>query len=203
MALWVKKRGYWDIEKYTFPRAREWAKWASERTSERSGGREWSEQSRVSGTPVQPPGYQEYDRCDLGLFWGYKIRVKWAHSQLSRWSGTFFRVHLKIVEKKFNKTEFEGLSLLIMHKIKLNHHEPEKLKMILDNVEPWIEVWWIISLPFHCRDAGMAHQVLPCSLLKVWFLELNVSSKNVENNFCVSWLTVESGSMGHKPYIWW
>jgi len=33
---------------FTFPRAREWAKWASERTIERSGGREWSKQSRAS-----------------------------------------------------------------------------------------------------------------------------------------------------------
>ena len=33
---------------FTFPRAREWAKWASERTSERSGGRERSEQSGAS-----------------------------------------------------------------------------------------------------------------------------------------------------------
>ena len=32
-------------QKFTFPRAREWAKWASERTSERSGGRERIEQS--------------------------------------------------------------------------------------------------------------------------------------------------------------
>ena len=43
-ALWFKTRWNWDIKKYTFPRAREWAKWASERTSERSGGRERSEQ---------------------------------------------------------------------------------------------------------------------------------------------------------------
>ena len=92
-------------------------------------------------TPVQPPGYQEYDQCDLGMFRGYKIRVEWAHSQLSRWSGTFFRVHLKIVEKKCNKTEFEGLSLLMLHKIKLNHHEPEKWKMInLVDVKLWIEL---------------------------------------------------------------
>ena len=152
-------------------------------------------------TPVQPPGYQEYDQCDLGMFWGYKIRIKWAHSQLSRWSGTFFRVQLKIVENKCNKTEFESLSLLMLLKIKLNHHKPEKWKMIyLDDVEQWIEVWWIISLLFHCRYAGMARHVLPCSLLKVWFLELNVSSKNMENNFCDSWLTVESGKW---PYIWW
>ena len=31
-------------QKFTFPRAREWAKWASKQTSERSGGREQSEQ---------------------------------------------------------------------------------------------------------------------------------------------------------------
>ena len=35
-------------QKFTFPRAREWAKWASERTSGRSGGRERSEQSGAS-----------------------------------------------------------------------------------------------------------------------------------------------------------
>ena len=35
-------------QKFTFPRAREWAKGASERTSERSGGRERSEQSGAS-----------------------------------------------------------------------------------------------------------------------------------------------------------
>ena len=35
-------------QKFTFPQAREWAKWASERTSERSGGRERSEQSGAS-----------------------------------------------------------------------------------------------------------------------------------------------------------
>ena len=35
-------------QKFTFPRVREWAKWASEWTSERSGGRERSEQSGAS-----------------------------------------------------------------------------------------------------------------------------------------------------------
>ena len=75
---------------------------------------------------------------------------------------------LKIVEKKCNRIEFESLSLLMLHEIKSNHLETEKWKMnYLDDVEPWIEVWWIISLPFHCRDAGMARQVLPGSLLKV------------------------------------
>ena len=43
----------WDccihfIKKTAFPRAKGWAKWVSERTSERSGGREWSKQSRAS-----------------------------------------------------------------------------------------------------------------------------------------------------------
>ena len=36
------------IQSFTVLRAREWAKWASYRTSERSGGRERSEQSRAS-----------------------------------------------------------------------------------------------------------------------------------------------------------
>ena len=40
-------------QKFTFPRAREWAKWASKRMSERSGGREWSEQSGASETSEQ------------------------------------------------------------------------------------------------------------------------------------------------------
>ena len=140
----------------------------------------------ICSTPVQPPRYQEYDQCDLGMFWGYKIRAKWAHSQLSRWLGTFFRVHLKIVKKKCNKTEFEGLSLLMLHEIKLNHNEPEKCKMIYVNVELWIEVWWVISFLSHCRYAGIVRQVLPCSLLKVWFPELNVLSKNVENNIVIA-----------------
>jgi len=48
------------IQSFTVPRAREWAKWASERTSERSGGRERSEQSgaseRVSGASERANG---------------------------------------------------------------------------------------------------------------------------------------------------
>ena len=55
-SLWSKIEKNTDkipIQLFTVPRAREWAKWASERTSERSGGRERSEQSgaseRVSG----------------------------------------------------------------------------------------------------------------------------------------------------------
>ena len=50
-------------------------------------------------TLVQPPGYVEFVRRDLVMFWGYKIRVKWAHSQLSRWSGAFVREQLKFAEK--------------------------------------------------------------------------------------------------------
>ena len=49
------------IQSFTVPRAREWAKWASERTSERSGGREQSEQSgaseRVSGASKWANGW--------------------------------------------------------------------------------------------------------------------------------------------------
>ena len=72
------------------------------------------------------------------------------------------------VRKKCIEIEFEGLSLLMLHKIKLNHYEPERWKMIyLVNVELWIEVWWVISLLSHRRYAGIARQVLPCSLLKV------------------------------------
>ena len=48
------------FETFTFPQAREWAKRASERTSERSRGREWSEQSgaseRVSGVSERAKG---------------------------------------------------------------------------------------------------------------------------------------------------
>ena len=46
-ALWDKTRSFWHIQSFTFPRAREWAKWTSKRTSEHSGGRERSEQSRA------------------------------------------------------------------------------------------------------------------------------------------------------------
>ena len=51
LTLWSKiekKTGKIAIQSFTVPRARAWAKWASERTSERSGGRERSEQSRAS-----------------------------------------------------------------------------------------------------------------------------------------------------------
>ena len=62
-ALWSKVGKNTDkiaIQSFTVPRAREWAKWASERTSERSGGREQSEQSgaseRVSGASDRANG---------------------------------------------------------------------------------------------------------------------------------------------------
>ena len=63
LALWLKIDKNTDkiaIQSFTVPRAREWAKWASERTSERSGGRERSEQSgaseRVSGASERANG---------------------------------------------------------------------------------------------------------------------------------------------------
>ena len=46
-SLWDKTRSFRDI-KNSLSRTREWAKWASERTSERSRGRERSEQSIAS-----------------------------------------------------------------------------------------------------------------------------------------------------------
>ena len=62
-SLWSKIEKNTDkiaIQSFTVPRAREWAKWASERTSERSGGRERSEQSgaseRVSGASERANG---------------------------------------------------------------------------------------------------------------------------------------------------
>ena len=61
--LWSKIEKNTDkiaIQSFTVPQAREWAKWASERTSERSGGRERSEQSgaseRVSGASERANG---------------------------------------------------------------------------------------------------------------------------------------------------
>ena len=48
IVLWDKTRSFWDIESSTFPRAREWAKWASEETSEHSGARKRSKQGRAS-----------------------------------------------------------------------------------------------------------------------------------------------------------
>ena len=43
-----QNQGILRHQKITFPRAREWAKWASKRTSERCGGRKQSEQSVAS-----------------------------------------------------------------------------------------------------------------------------------------------------------
>ena len=63
LTLWSKIEKNTDkiaIQSFTVLRAREWAKWASERTSERSGGRERSKQSRaserVSGASEQANG---------------------------------------------------------------------------------------------------------------------------------------------------
>ena len=54
-------------QKFTFPQVREWAKWASEGTSKRSGGRERSEQSeaseRVSGASERGNGQVSLDSC--------------------------------------------------------------------------------------------------------------------------------------------
>jgi len=56
-----KKTDKIAIQSFTVPRAKEWAKWASERTCERSGGRERSEQSgaskRVSGASERANGW--------------------------------------------------------------------------------------------------------------------------------------------------
>ena len=83
-------------------------------------------------------------------------------------------------------------------KIKLNHHKPEKWKMIyLDDVEQWIEVRWIISLLFHCRYAGMARHVLPCSLLKVELPKLNLSCLKVKNDLFDSCFTVKNDLIVH------
>ena len=60
IVLWDKTRSFWDIQSFTFPKAREWAKWVSKQMSERSGARDQSEQGgaseRVSGASEKANG---------------------------------------------------------------------------------------------------------------------------------------------------
>ena len=81
-------------QKFTFPQTREWAKWASERTSARSGGRERSEQSgaseRVSGASEWTSVWPSTSVCIIGYSGPQWKGGKggWHHQERGQVTGT-------------------------------------------------------------------------------------------------------------------
>ena len=109
-ALWFKTRWYWDIEFYTFPQAWEGAKWASERTNERSGaqrsgqvkraGNEWAMRANER-TDKRVAQYLCSDslsfQSKVRRLWGKKLQLQWqiathrtnCQEKVSRWGFNF------------------------------------------------------------------------------------------------------------------